>query len=164
MPYDSPEEMLAQWVQKHRQHKTARQEAYDRLKQMREGEKQRPSPHHDSPVAFSFLASSFTSQPSPPLQESDQTPRQWNLMTLKRCVVTRAEFQHYGHVEAVLKKKGFPTQAPDDGSLLISWFDSKEHCAYYELCRVQDKGELLTYMHEQFVKDDPETMERMISL
>ncbi len=99
-----------------------------------------------------------------PLHEADQTPRQWNLITIKRCIVTREEFHYYGGLSQVLAIKGFPTSSPENGDLMISWFDSKNGVAYYELCRVQDQKELLKYMQESFVQQSEEEGGRAISL
>lgn len=104
---------------------------------------------------------------SPKIQEkeSDQTPRAWNLVTLQRCRVTQRELYVYRTIEAVLHAKGFPTHVPDDGTLLVSWFDMSDKCAYYELCRVQDKKEMARYIQEKFGPALPnDEDERMVSL
>jgi hypothetical protein len=72
------------------------------------------------------------------------------------------EYRFYGGVEAVLQKKGFPSGVPEDGSILLSWFDQAERTAYYELARVQDQGELTAYMLEHFQPRAEEGVERPI--
>lgn len=101
--------------------------------------------------------------PAPPLTETSQAPRQWNMVTLKRCTVTPHEYRYYGSVETVLEKKGFPTTAPEDGTILLSWFDPKASVAYYELARMQDQGELTAYMLEHFKPREEEGVERTIA-
>lgn len=152
--YTSPEEMLQAWQHGQNAPPRSRGEWENRLLRQK-GEGAPSWLLHPAPLT------------QPELKETSQEPRQWNLTTVKRCVVTRQEYHHYGSVEAVLKVKGFPADgAPGDGLILISWFDTKEGCAYYELCRPVDQGELLKYMQEQF-HAQPEGMgeyERAITL
>lgn len=98
----------------------------------------------------------------PPLTETPQEPRQWNLTTIKRCRVTREEYQYWGCIEEVLRQKGFPSTTPEDGTILLSWFDQAEGAAYYELARAQDPGELARYMLDHFQPAQPSGVERVI--
>ncbi len=102
------------------------------------------------------------SAPAPPSQETNQTPRQWTMVTIKRCTVTQAEYRYWGTVEAVLQTKGFPAGVPEDGTILLSWFDQAEQMAYYELARMQDQGELAAYMLEHFKPRQDGGVERTI--
>ena len=114
-----------------------------------------------SPLLSPFACAAFSEAPA--LEPTSQASRQWNLVTIKRCVVTRAEFQYWGSIETVLQKKGFPTKAPEDGTVLLSWFDQASSCAFYELARVQDQRELTNYMLEHFQPLTEEGVERLIT-
>ena len=100
--------------------------------------------------------------PLPPVAETSQVPRQWNMVTIKRCTVTMQEYRYYGSVETVLQKKGFPAGVPEDGTILLSWFDPKEGTAYYEVARMQDQGELTAYMLAHFKPQAEAGVERPI--
>ena len=168
--YTSPEEMMAHFAQQHAARLHGANElarAQEQIERARQRCAQRPLEQRSEggPMSFDPLAHPFTPAPSsqaPTLQDTSQEPRQWNLTTVKRCIVTRAEYQYYGSVETVLQQKGFPTKAPEDGSILLSWFDQESGCAFYELARVQNKGELMSYMVEHFHPHREEGVERLI--
>ena len=147
--YNSPEQMLEAFFQR-----------ADNMHAINNG---RYDLHFDYSYLQTLPSIPFIEKAPLPL-ELDQSPRQWNLITLKRCVVTKEEFRYYGSIQSILERKDFPTQPPSDGTLIISWFDESTMCAYYELCKVQDKGEMMEYMLKAFQgeREDGEESERSI--
>ncbi len=137
--FDSPEAMFAAWRGRQRRYAV-----------------------RDTEMTQAAGATHIT-PPAPGLAETSQEPRQWNMVTIKRCTVTMAEYRYYGTVETVLQQKGFPAGVPEDGTILLSWFDQAEGTACYELARMQDQGELTAYMLEHFKPQQDEGLERTIA-